>query len=58
MLICKECGKIFDAPKTYEECMGEFWGFPAYETFSICPFCDSEDFEEYREGDDDYEDQE
>ena len=47
MYICEDCGKVFDEPKTYEECMGEFWGAPAYETFAICPFCESEAFKGY-----------
>ena len=37
--ICLDCGAIFDTPNTYSECMGEFWGQPAYEDFSNCPDC-------------------
>lgn len=51
MLKCNECGNIFDEPKMYRECVGEAWGQPAYQEFSYCPFCDSEDFDDYEEGD-------
>lgn len=52
---CHECGEEFDEPKYYQECVGEFWGAPAYETWVICPHCKSEDIEEdynYDNGDD------
>ena len=48
MIICGECGKRFDEDdiETYEECVGEYWGQPAYETFGICPYCKSDCIEE------------
>ena len=46
---CNDCGKEFDEAGSYEEYMGEFWGAPAYETFYICPYCKSDDFEEVKE---------
>ena len=45
MYRCKECGKTFDEPDSYEENMGEYWGAPAYDTFYICPFCGDENIE-------------
>lgn len=46
---CCDCGKEFDEPGSYEECMGEFWGSPAYQTFYVCPVCGSDDYEENEE---------
>lgn len=49
---CYKCKAIFDDSETviesYQECIGEFWGDPAYETFIVerCPRCGSEDIEE------------
>lgn len=37
--ICLDCGEIFEEPHEYSECMGEFWGQPAYEDFADCPNC-------------------
>lgn len=50
-LKCYECGAIFDEDdaETRRECVGEFWGSPAYESYSICPVCHSDDLEEYEE---------
>lgn len=44
---CKECGYVFgeDETKTYSENVGDFWGVPAYEDYSVCPMCGG-DFEE------------
>ncbi len=42
---CTSCGEIFDEPETYSECIGEFWGAPAYQDFAECPYCGGE-FEE------------
>ena len=36
---CTQCGRVFDEPEFYEECVGEFWGAPAYQSFSECPYC-------------------
>lgn len=50
MQICLECGKVFEDDEIvhWQECVGEFWGFPAYKTFSGCPSCEGayEDAEE------------
>lgn len=47
MYICGECGMIFDEIAHWEESRGEFWGQPAYERMSGCPYCHSTDFDEY-----------
>ena len=41
---CDDCGEIFDEENcgTRHECVGEFWGAPAYKDFMVCPNCDSE----------------
>lgn len=49
MFRCNYCGKFFDEPDSYKECMGEFWGAPAYEEFSCCPYCKDTNFEKFRE---------
>lgn len=36
---CTSCGEIFDEPDSYSECVGEFWGSPAYQEFAECPYC-------------------
>lgn len=46
MYKCNDCGAMFDEPATYRECVGEFWGTPAFEEFGSCPVCESEDYEE------------
>lgn len=50
MMKCRDCGETFQNPEvySYQECMGEFWGSPAYETFYLirCPFCGSENLED------------
>lgn len=55
MFKCNECGEIFEDPEQRQEYMGEFWGMPAYETFSYCPNCGSEEFDEYAGEDDEDE---
>ena len=49
MFRCNNCEHNFYEPDTYKECMGEFWGMPAYEEFACCPLCKSDDFEEVNE---------
>lgn len=51
--VCYNCGKSFDEPRYYRECMGEFWGAPAYETFEVCPYC-GDDCIESREVDNEH----
>lgn len=54
MIRCEDCGEVFETPDTYSECIGEFWGAPAYETFGCCPFCGSSelDYDYIKEMDD------
>ena len=44
-MYCADCDTYFDEDelKTRQECMGEFWGSPAYETFACCPHCGSDE---------------
>ena len=42
MYYCEECKRWFDTPSSYQECVGEFWGAPAYEYFDMCPYCHSD----------------
>ena len=39
MYRCLDCGKAFENPREYSECIGSFWGDPAYQTFEECPYC-------------------
>ena len=34
---------------SYSECVGEFWGSPAYQSFAVCPYCGSEEIVEAME---------
>lgn len=57
-LKCSDCGRVFreedaDCKKDYA---GEFWGAPAYQDISICPFCRSDDLEEFSYPSEDCED--
>lgn len=36
---CESCGRIFEEPCEYTECVGEFWGAPAYQSYAECPYC-------------------
>ena len=63
MLICNDCGEIFDDDdlESRSECVGEFWGSPAYDSYGVCPYCGSDDYEEYveeEEEEDEYEEEE
>ena len=51
MLKCYECGCIFDEDEADErsECVGEFWGSPAYQSFMVCPECGSDEIDDYEE---------
>lgn len=44
---CLECGKVFEDDEIahWQEIRGEFWGEPAYEDVSGCPYCQG-DYEE------------
>lgn len=57
MLVCQDCGCLFDSPKIIKESRGEFWGMPCYEDVSVCPSCGSDDFNlRSAHNDDDQED--
>lgn len=45
MYMC-ECGEIFDEPNSRTEVMGEYQGTPAWDSFGVCPCCDSEEITE------------
>ena len=49
MYRCLDCGNIFKAEDAEEiqECVGEFWGMPAYEHWAACPSCKSTELEDY-----------
>lgn len=51
---CPHCEQYFDEEEltTRQECIGEYWGSPAYETFNTCPYCG--DDEVVSEEDDDF----
>ena len=57
---CNCCGEVFDEDDAnyVREYVGEFWGTPAYNNYMTCPNCDEEDFEEYREEDEEEGDEE
>ena len=42
---CNNCGRFIEEEDldTREECVGEFWGRPAYEKFDVCPHCGSDE---------------
>lgn len=58
--ICADCNNIFgeDEFATVREYRGEFWGFPAYETISVCPFCHSDAIDDYKENEEENEENE
>jgi len=51
---CENCGWVgSDADLgTHREHRGEFWGAPAWETWSVCPCCGSEEYGEAYECED------
>lgn len=51
---CGDCGRVFseDQAETRSECVGEFWGAPAYKEYLVCPDCRSDEIEEYHESED------
>lgn len=48
---CCHCNIILDEEEliTIEDYRGEFWGVPAYETISVCPYCRMDDLEDVEE---------
>lgn len=49
MYKCENCECVFEDANTVTEYRGECHGSPAYETYSVCPFCGSTDFYEISE---------
>lgn len=49
MCKCCNCGAIFPVEDVarIEECVGEFWGAPAFEHWDACPVCKDTDIEDY-----------
>lgn len=43
---CNHCGERFDEPRREREYQGSCFGFPAWERWSVCPCCGSEDIDE------------
>lgn len=60
MLWCCECETAFEEEdaKVVHDCVGEFWGAPAYQDFLECPFCGSDEIEDYEGQDEEEEDEE
>jgi len=58
MYRCPDCGLEFETPVRVRECIGEFWGAPAYEEYSTCPRCECEHYEEIKDDDEDEEEEE
>ncbi len=48
MMKCYNCGLIFkeEDADVRSECVGDFWGSPAYMDFNICPNCHSDEIDE------------
>lgn len=46
--LCDNCHAIISEEElaSENESRGEFWGFPAYETISVCPYCHCSDLTE------------
>lgn len=43
---CSYCGKKFFIPDSVQECVGEYWGTPAFEWQSVSPCCHDYFYEE------------
>lgn len=41
MLICHDCGEVFEKPKVLKSKVGDYWGAPAWEEWDACPYCES-----------------
>ena len=48
IMICNNCGATFEDDEfvTETQCVGECWGQPAYESFSVAPCCGEYDCRE------------
>ena len=60
LLRCNNCDEVFDEDdlESRSECVGEFWGSPAYDSYGVCPFCGSDDYDEYEDPEEDEEEEE
>lgn len=38
---CEDCHRVMDELDMDRECIGEYWGVPAYIDYGICPLCGS-----------------
>lgn len=56
-LKCENCGEVFreEDADTQQECVGDFWGSPAYMYYNACPTCGSTDLEETSDDEEDEE---
>lgn len=55
MFRCDKCGKIFEWPVMIKECVGEYWGIPAYDEFPYSPCCHKDFTELEDEEEEEYE---
>lgn len=46
MYMCRECGRVFEAPETVKESRGGGTYGTYYEEFGVCPHCASDDIAE------------
>lgn len=46
MYQCTNCGQMFDSPKEVTDFYSEYWGTPARHTTTVCPYCESDEFDE------------
>lgn len=46
MYKCNKCKQVFEYASSRLESRGECYGEPSYENEFVCPFCESEDYEE------------
>ena len=53
-----DCDNLFDYFDTMEDYIGDYGDRRVYETIGICPYCKSENFDEYYENEYEYEDDE
>ena len=51
MILCNDCGRLFyeDEAKIQYVDQGEWFGFPAHEKLRVCPYCGSDDVEDWDE---------
>lgn len=49
MYKCKNCGRTFDEPRLQYEDQGYYGSAPAFERWTVCPYCGEAGYEEYHE---------